>query len=175
VSGGNLILQLGSSTSGALVVSSDVGGYTGPSAAANILNVGDCCECSMMVPGTSGTSNYNWPAWWAAGADWPANGEEDIMEGDGGAMHALNYHSTTGSFNGPVPSGTYVNAFHTYTLVRGQTTLDVYWDGVLVNSGTRTDAGGGQAIIFAMGSSGNIATGAAGAIHVAYARIWTPG
>lgn len=97
------------------------------------------------------------------------------MEGNGSAMHALNYHAPSGSFNGPVPSGSWVNAFHSYTLVRGETTLDVYWDGKLVNSGTRTDAGGGQALIFAMGNSGNIVTGAAGAIHVAYVRMWTPG
>lgn len=174
VSGGNLILQLSSPTAGALVASSSVGGYAGGSSGP-ILAVGDCCECSMMVPGSSGASNYNWPAWWAAGASWPSNGEEDIMEGNGSAMHALNYHAPSGSFNGPVPSGSWVNAFHSYTLVRGETTLDVYWDGKLVNSGTRTDAGGGQALIFAMGNSGNIVTGAAGAIHVAYVRMWTPG
>lgn len=138
-----------------------------------VLAVGDCCEAMINFPGPSGDQCYNWPAWWAAGGSWPANGEEDIFEGYGsGQPSALNYHSHTGANNGPFPSGSWCGSFHSYTLVRGATELQVWWDGVLERTVTPNDSGGPQSLLINCGS-GNVAdTGAV--ILVEYVRMWTP-
>ena len=154
------------------VNSSPVNGYSGPSTGP-ALAVGDCVEAYINFPGPSGDQCYNWPAWWATGANWPANGEEDIFEGYGsGVPSALNYHSPSGVSNGPFPSGSWCGSFHTYTLVRGETSLQVWWDGVLERTVTRNDGGGSQGLIINAGSGSVASTGAV--ILVGYVRMWTP-
>ena len=159
VSGGNLRVGY----TGA-VNSSPASGYAGPSSGPKVV-LGNCIEASINFPNGS-----NWSAWWADGSSWPSNGEEDIAEILGGNLTAFNYHSPSGANNGPTPSGNWYGAFHTYTLVRGSSTMSVYWDGVLRRTVTRADNGGAQAMIINMGSgsSGNT-------ILVAYVRMWTPG
>jgi len=155
------------------ICSSNVGGFAGPSSGP-VLAVGDCCEAYINFPGPSGDQTYNWPAWWASGANWPANGEEDIFEGYGnGVPSALNYHSPSGANNGPFPPGNWCNSFHTYTLVRGATSLQCWWDGTLVRTVTPSDAGGGQALLINQGN-GNVDDTSA-VILVKYVRMWTPG
>lgn len=140
------------------------------------VNVGDCVEASILFPGSDNTHPYNWPAFWVSGASWPANGEEDIAESYDGTLSALNYHSNSGANNGPHPSGNWCNSFHTYTLVRGATSIDCYWDGNLVRSVTPNDNGGPQSIIVWIGTgAGPLATGATSAIKVDYVRKWVPG
>jgi hypothetical protein len=70
-SGGDLILTLASSSSGAEAVANT---YSLP--------VGGYIEAWVDFPG-SGTTIYNWPAWWMSGPNWPAAGENDIAEGPG--------------------------------------------------------------------------------------------
>ena len=142
------------------------------------LSVGQCCEASINFPGSGGSSQYNWPAWWTSGAAWPANGECDITEGYDSSLSALNYHSNSGANNGPHPSGNYVNSFHTYTLVRGSGTngLKCYWDGVLVRQVTPNDSGGPHSLIVynaGNGSSGGPLNTSL-PIQVDYVRVWSP-
>jgi len=138
-----------------MICSNNVSGFPGPSTGP-ALAVGDCCEASINFPGPSGDTAYNWPAWWASGANWPANGEEDIFESYNGTPSALNYHN-----------------FHTYTLVRGSSTLDCYWDGTLVRSIARNDSGGNQSLLVLIGSA-NTASSTAQTL-IKYVRMWTPG
>jgi hypothetical protein len=134
--------------------------------------VGDVVEASINFPGPSGDRAYNWPAWWTSGASWPANGECDIFESYNGTPSALNYHTNSGANNGPFPSGNWCNSFHTYTLVRGSSTYDCYWDGTLVRSVAKADSGGVHSLILYM-ASGNTANATAPML-VDYVRMWTP-
>lgn len=138
------------------------------------VNVGDCVEASVFIPGPTNSTSYNWPAFWVSGANWPANGEEDIVEGYDGSLSALNYHSNSGPNNGPHPAGNWTNSFHTYTLVRGASSIDCYWDGTKVRSITPDDNGGPQSIIFLLGTGNTLATGAASDMKIDYVRKWVP-
>ena len=168
VSGGYLRIGYGGA-----VNSNPASGYAGPSTGPAVV-LGNCIEAKINFPGPSGDTAYNWPAWWSDGSSWPTNGEEDIFEGYGdGTPSAFNYHNHSGANNGPLPSGSWCNSFHTYTLVRGSTTLSVYWDGVLMRSLARDDSGGAQAMIINQGN-GNVDNSGA-VILVEYVRMWTPG
>ncbi len=179
VSGGNCILQASGTSSCAMIDSNPSNNGYGSGSDGPTLAVGDCCEAKVSFPGPSGDSAYDWPSWWASGGDWPANGEEDIFESFNGTPSALNYHSPSGSNNGPNPSGSWCNSFHTYTLVRGSGTngLQVWWDGTLERSVTPSDSGGPQSLLVSQlyGAGPNAPSTEASQILVEYVRMWTPG
>ena len=162
VLGGNLILTLASSSSGALV-------HTDYSAGRYQLSVGGYAEARIDFPG-SGTSIDNWPAWWVSGPSWPAAGENDIAEGLG--TLTVNYHSPSGSHNQGTIPGTWASAFHTYGVYRKASSTDVYWDGVLVKSYATDDNGGPEELILNVGSGHTASFGAASQIKVDYVRAW---
>jgi hypothetical protein len=168
VSGGYCRLVLGG-----MINSNPVSGFSGPGGGP-ALAVGDVVEASISFPGSSGNAPYNWPSFWASGASWPSNGEEDIFESYNGTPSALNYHSPSGANNGPFPSGNWCNSFHTYTLVRGSGTngLKCYWDGNLVRQVTPNDSGGNQSIIVLIGGGNTYSASAVTLVD--YVRMWTP-
>ena len=155
----------------AMINSNPVNGFPGPSTGPEFV-VGNCIEAKVNFPGPSGDEAYNWPAFWASGADWPANGEEDIFESYNGTPSALNYHTSEGANNGPFPSGSWCGSFHTYTCVRGPGTIECYWDGTLVRSVTLVDDGGPQSILFLIGSANTVSDTAITLVE--YVRMWTP-
>lgn len=167
VAGGYCRLKLPSTINSNPANDSFGAGADGP-----VLAVGDCVEAVISFPGPSGTECYNWPAFWAAGNNWPAAGEEDIAEGYNGSLSALNYHSPAGADNGPFPPGSWCNSFHTYTCVRGAKAVDVYWDGRLMRSVAPDDNGGPQSIMITVGA-GNTESASA-VVQVKYVRVWTP-
>ncbi|HYP45999.1 MAG TPA: family 16 glycosylhydrolase [Propionibacteriaceae bacterium] len=166
VSGGNLVLTLESSSSGAEV---DSAPYDGAGANGYLLPVGGYAEARINFPGR-GSTIYNWPAWWASGPNWPAAGEHDIAEGLGNLT--VNYHSPSGAHNQGTVPGTWSNSFHTYGLHRKATSADVYWDGRLVKSYRTDDNGGPQALLLNVGRGRNAAYGAASQVKVDYVRAW---
>jgi hypothetical protein len=160
-SGGDAILSLASSTSGATIGTNQ-----------NVLAVGDFAEARVEFAG-SGSSIYNWPAWWASGPNWPAAGENDIAEGLG--TLTVNYHSPSGTHNQGTIPGSWANSFHTYGIYRGPNYCDVYWDGQLVKQYSTDDNGGAEELLFTMGASNTLQFGAAGQVKVDYVRVWSPG
>lgn len=174
VSGGNCILQMSGSTGAVINTNPSYQGW-GPGSSGPVVAVGDCVEARINFPGPSGDAAYNWPAFWISGANWPANGEEDIFESYNGTPSALNYHTNSGANNGPFPAGTWCNGFHTYTLVRGSSTYDCYWDGTLVRSVAMNDNGGAQSIMVdVVNGGGQAATGVTSQVLVDYVRLWSP-
>jgi hypothetical protein len=149
------------------------------------LSVGDCCEAKIWFPGppigTPGQQIYNWPAWWMAGEDWPANGEIDIAEGLGDGSSGtltINYHDSSGNYNGPNPgpSGNWSNSWHTYGVIRNSTSFTAYYDGVAVYTHATGDEGGDMALLLDISSGeygGEPLYGTSSQMQVEYVRAWT--
>ncbi len=162
-SNGNLILTLASSSSGAEIETSSYA-----------LPVGGFAEARISFPG-SGTTVYNWPAWWVSGPNWPQAGEADIFEGLGTASTNYHYYSNGDQQAGPFYiSGTWVNNYYTFGLYRGSNYNNVYWDGSLVKSYSTSDNGQPETLILTVGlASGNTpAYGTASQVKVDYVRAW---
>jgi hypothetical protein len=167
VSGGNLLLNLSSSTTGALVSTNPRGGAT-----TGYQFTTGYVEARIKFPG-DGTNLYNWPAFWTNGQTWPTNGENDIAEVLSGKM-TVNYHSSSGSHNQGTVPGDWGNSFHTFGLHRMANSADVYFDGVKVKSYATDDGNAPQYLILNVGASGSTtsAYGAASQVQVDYVRAW---
>lgn len=166
VSGGDLILTLSSSSSGATIDTDPAqvtggGGFT--------MGDGTFTEARIYAPG-NGTSLYNWPAFWTDGQSWPTDGEIDILEGLGSATS--NYHSPQGASNSGTIAGTWANGWHTYAVDRESGKNSIYWDGKLVRSYATDDGGAPEYLIFSLDCSGGCTTGAASQLKVDYVRVW---
>ena len=160
VADGHLILTLASPNSGAAIATRNFG-----------LKVGEYAQARIKFAG-SGSTIYNWPAWWTSGPNWPAGGENDIAEGFGALT--VNYHSPSDTrLLGPVP-GNWAGAFHTYGIYRGRFYSRVYWDGRLVQTYRTADNGQPQTLLLTLGAGNEIKTGAPGAMIVDYVRVWAP-
>lgn len=164
VTGGNLVLTLSSSSSGALVSTNPSGGASKGFA----MGYG-YAEARIYFPG-SGSKIYNWPAFWTDGQSWPANGEIDIAEGLG--TLTSNYHSTKGADNSGTIAGTWSAGFHTYGVDRQSGKNSVYWDGKLVRSYATYDNGSPEYLIVNVGSGNTAALGTASQVKVDYVRVW---
>jgi beta-glucanase (GH16 family) len=168
VSGGNLILTLASSTSGALV-STDPNGGAKPGFQFSY----GVTEARVFFPGSSGTRCYNWPAWWTTGQSWPTTGENDIAEVLTGDM-TVNYHSSSGAHNQGTVPGSWCGAFHTYGLNRQPNRSDVYFDGKLVKSYATDDKGAPHYLILNVGHDADYPMyGTAGQVKADYVRAWS--
>ncbi|MBT2533499.1 glycoside hydrolase family 16 protein [Arthrobacter sp. ISL-48] len=167
VSGGNLVLNLSSSTSGSLISTNPNGG-----ASTGYQFTTGYVEARIKFPG-DGTNLYNWPAFWTTGQSWPANGENDIAEVLSGKM-TVNYHSSSGSHNQGTVAGDWGNSFHTFGLDRKATSADVYFDGVKVKSYATDDGNAPQYLVLNVGASGSspAAYGTASQVQVDYVRAW---
>ena len=148
-----------------------------PSAGAEIstwsyrLNVGDYAQARIQFAG-SGSTIYNWPAWWTSGPDWPTGGENDIAEGFGNL--SVNYHSPSlTERSGPI-GGNWAGGFHTYGVYRGRFYSRVYWDGRVIRTYRTADDGQPQTLLLTLGAGNQVRTGPSGAMVVDYVRAWAP-
>ena len=168
VTGGNLVQTLASSSSGSTVDTDPSqtggGGFQ--------YGTGYVAEARVYFPG-NGSTIYNWPGFWDDGQNWPANGEEDIIEGLGTATS--NYHSNSGANNSGTIPGTWSNGYHTYAVDREAGKNYIYWDGKLVRSYNTDDGGSPHYLIMTVGCSGGCVTGAASQVKTDYIRVWQKG
>jgi hypothetical protein len=171
VEGGVLVLTLSSSTEGALV-------STDPSQVSPGFEFGyGYAEAKVYFPG-SGSTIYNFPAWWTTGQpNWPVHGENDVAEGLGSLTS--NYHwgpsadSDTKINNSGTTPGTWSNSWHTYGVLRAAGKNSIYWDGKLVRSYTTYEKGAPHFLLFNVGAGqGPTKTGATGALKIDYVRVW---
>lgn len=168
VHGGSAWLQLSSESSGALI-------HTGYKPGHYQFPVGSYIEARIYFPG-SGTSIYNWPAFWVNSTEeYPASGEHDIAEGL--EEMTVNYHSPSGAQNQGVVPGVWSNAYHTYGLYRGSNSARAYYNGQLVKQYPTSDDGRDLDVIFNIGvPNHNRPThiGSQYAIGIDYVRAWSP-
>jgi len=164
VQDGDLVLTLQSASSGALVGTNPADGTN-----QGFEFTTGYAEARVYFPGT-GSTIYNWPAWWTSSQNWPATGEIDIAEGLG--TLTSNYHSNAGANNSNTIPGTWSNAYHIYAVNRQAGKNDIYWDGKLVRSYVTDDNNAPHYLIFNAGSDGQVFSGAAGAVKVDYVRVW---
>lgn len=168
VSGGNAVLTLSDSSTGALISTNPRGGVNpGYQYGVGIV------EARIFFPG-NGTKCFNWPAWWTTGQSWPTNGENDIAEVLSDGAMTVNYHSSSGPHNQGTVPGYWCDGFHVYTLNRMATRSDVYYDGVLVKSYATDDNSALQYLIVNVGNTGGVnhSYGAASQVKVDYVRAW---
>ena len=174
-SGGNLILALPGDGTGCDLYSSQ---KDGAGANAHDLLVGDYLEARIWFPGpgSSPTSTLdNWPAFWAydGSGNWLA-GENDIAEALG--HMEFNYHST-GQNSTASPPGNWGNSWHVYGIYRSATQVQVFYDGVLVQTLATSDNGGPESIMFTSGVTdaccgAPAVYGPAGNVLVDWVREW---
>ena len=115
VSNGNLVLKLNGSGG---LISSD-GKFSFSYGA---------IEARIFLP-ASGGQMANWPAFWTDGQNWPADGENDVMEGLGGPA-CYHFHSNSGGPGG-CASGNY-SGWHVFGADWEPGSVTYYYDGRVV-------------------------------------------
>ncbi len=88
-------------------------------------------EARIWLPGRRGLIT-NWPAFWADGQNWPADGEIDVVEGLAGqaCWHFLNPRANPG---GCAP-GRFASGWHTYGADWEPSAITYYYDGHVVGT-----------------------------------------
>jgi Glycosyl hydrolases family 16 len=161
ISGGYATLTLASPVSGATLETIH-----------EVLGVGEVAEARIRFAGVK-SKIYNWPAFWAAGHDWPYSGENDVAEGLSNVL-TVNYHSPSGWHNQGSVRGAWGGGFHTYAVQRLAHESKVFWDGRLVKRYPTDDNGGPEHLILEVGAAGPPVTGVASQMLVDYVRVWAP-
>jgi len=186
-SGGALVLTESASGQGACVETSDYAG-----AAGYRFSGYGFAEARVSFPG-SGSTIYDWPAWWLVGANdntvAPNNAtgdETDIAEGLGGKLTATEHYwhtsgcSVSDNDNGcqqqlPIASGSYGDSYHTFGVDREAGETTVYYDGTSIGTLPTKDGGKPVWLVFNVGDGewgGSQVYGANGTMKVDYARVW---
>lgn len=127
-------------------------------------------EARIWMPG-SGSTVADWPAFWADGQDWPADGEIDVAEGLSGQV-CYHFHYPGG---GPGGCRTVANAaggWHTYAADWEPGSITYYYDGQEVWQDTTGVTSAPMYLILGLGvpSSGPVTVPAS--FKVDYVRVW---
>ena len=173
VANGMLTLTLASASDGAAVATNPAGGVS-PGFQMGCGYI----EGRIQFPG-SGSTIYDWPAFWTSSQNWPSTGEIDMFEGLSG-FATSNYHSggaTQSSTNvqnlsGQIP-GTWSGAFHIYGVDRQPGQDTIYWDGQKIRSYPTYDNCAPQYLLVNIGAGsygGPLVNGAQ--VKVDYVRAW---
>lgn len=89
-------------------------------------------EAYINLPaGTDGTTPVDWPAFWADGQSWPADGEDDIMEVLD-AKTCFSYHSSAGDLGPTCPKLT--AGWHHFASYWQPSSVTYFYDGVNVGT-----------------------------------------
>jgi hypothetical protein len=128
-------------------------------------------EMCIYLPGTG------WGTGWSDGQDWPADGENDIIEWLGSATS--NYHYGTDSDheskNSGTIAGTWDDNYHYFAVHRQDGTNDIWWDTTNVWSYTTDDGGADHYLILNHGIAsypGGDDSGAGSTFRVASVNAW---
>jgi len=90
-------------------------------------------EALVYIPPSASSTIANWPAFWGDGQDWPADGEDDIMEGLGGSacFHFQYLSSGSHEVTGACATGNF-SGWHTFASDWEPGSVTYYYDGTEV-------------------------------------------
>ncbi len=127
-------------------------------------------EVRAYLPAAATGAIANWPATWSDGQSWPADGENDTMEGLGGQA-CYHFHSPAGG-PGACANGGYT-AWHIFASDWQPGSVTYYYDGVKVGQITTGITTSPQYLIlnYTQGSWGG-PTSVPAVMLVDYVRVW---
>jgi beta-glucanase (GH16 family) len=127
-------------------------------------------EARVFLPGTGAITD--WPAVWADGQSWPADGELDVLEGLGG-LGCWHFHDLAGAPGGCLP-GPFTGGWHTFGADWEPGSVTYYYDGLPVGSVTSGVTASPMFLILdlAVDNSYGGAIQAPATMHVDYVRVW---
>ena len=145
-------------------------------------------EFRAWLPTASNGQVADWPDLWAAGQDWPTDGEIDVVEGLGGTACG-HWHGPTGDGAGfgagggtGCPAGTYTGGWHTFGADWEPGIVTWYYDGqdigCVATSGSEcggvnsTITASPMYLILSLGSNPKFTITAPTRLRVAYVRVW---
>ncbi len=127
-------------------------------------------EARIWLPGNG--SIADWPAFWADGQNWPADGEIDTLEGLGGQACA-HFHNPAGG-PGACAAGNYSGGWHTFAADWEPGSLTFYYDGTPVWNDTSGITSAPMYLILNLALSSAITSPntAPASMQVDYVRVW---
>lgn len=170
VSGGYLNLRIDGSGNGSIVssnpnASNGQPGYTGYQYSHGY------AEARICLPAASDGSIANWPAWWTDGQNWPADGEQDVMEGLSGNARATWHDPSGGHAYG---SGGHMTGCHIFASSWVQGTVTSYYDGVQKGSYSGSGVGSSPQYLIIENSNGQYGGTKVNNVNmqVDWVRVW---
>lgn len=131
-------------------------------------------EARLWLPG-QGRVITNWPAFWADGQNWPADGEIDVVEGLGGeaCWHFNSPHGAPGNCH----PGTYTGGWHTFGADWEPGSITYYYDGHVVGRVTSGITSAPMYLILNLATARTYAGPVLvpAAMRVDYVRVWQHG
>jgi len=128
-------------------------------------------EFRVYLPAVGSGQIANWPATWSDGQSWPADGENDTMEGLGGPA-CYHFHSSIGG-PGSCASGNYTG-WHTFASYWMPGVVTYFYDGVQVGKITTGITSVPQYLILEYTLSSSVGAAVPNDMLVDYVRVWMP-
>ncbi len=124
-------------------------------------------ESRIYLPG-SGSTVYNWPAFWmdGEGLNWPTDGEADIMEGLGGRT-CYHFHDPSG---GPGGCSNVGSGWHTFGASWHNSSITYYYDNKAVGTISSGITNKPMFLIFDYTTSTN--SGNSATLKVDWVKVW---
>ncbi|HXR14350.1 MAG TPA: glycoside hydrolase family 16 protein, partial [Solirubrobacteraceae bacterium] len=126
-------------------------------------------ETRVWLPG--GSSGVDWPGVWAVGANWPAGGELDLVEGLSGQA-CWHFHDPSGGPGGC--AGVYTGGWHTFGADWEPGSVTWYYDGKQVGSVTQGITSSPMFLLATMAVDNTYggAIQAPATLRIDYIRVW---
>lgn len=127
-------------------------------------------QAKVFIPAAGGSPIANWPAVWTDGQSWPADGEDDIMEGLSGQA-CFHFHDPAG---GPgACDGRIVPGWHTFASDWQPGSVSYYYDGRYVGRiATGITSAPMYIVLDNTVAPGEARITTAASMRVAYVRVW---
>jgi beta-glucanase (GH16 family) len=123
-------------------------------------------EARVWLPGSGAIAD--WPTVWTVGQVWPADGEDDVVEGLGGAA-CFHFHDPRGGPGGCAP-GTFTGRWHVFGADWEPGRVTYYYDAHRVGEITSGITSAPMYLIVNLATSGS--TVAPAVLRVDYVRVW---